>query len=372
MWDVVVVGSGPAGATAARVAASSGARVLLLDRATFPRYKTCGGGLLGVSRALLPDAARATIEREVSEVCFTLRGTRPLHVRRETPFLALTRREAFDDALRREAVAAGAEFVGDAALKRLSEHPDGTVALETSRGEYRARVVVGADGAGGRTGRYVGVTPARVDLGLEEEVRVASDRDDADILRIDWGPGAGSYAWVFPKRTIDTLGVIEARGHADRTRTYLDEWTRAHAAPDAPRAHASGHLTQWRAADSPLRRGAVIVVGDAAGLLEPWTREGISFALRSGVLAGEAASAARTEAGALAGYERAIERTLQPEIRVGALLLAAFERRPGLVHALLRHSRRARDYFVAFCAGETSLGDLERHRWFVRALRLLA
>ena len=70
LWDVLVVGAGPAGSSAARVAAEGGASVLLIDRARFPRYKTCGGGLIGISLGTLPRSVLATVEQEVREVRF--------------------------------------------------------------------------------------------------------------------------------------------------------------------------------------------------------------------------------------------------------------------------------------------------------------
>ena len=367
-FDLVVIGGGPAGATAARVAAERGARVLLLDSARFPRYKTCGGGLIGMSLSNLPAAAADTIERRVDEVVFTLRGSHPVRVARDAPFLAMTRRETFDAALLAEAEAAGAVFVGGAALREVVAEDDG-IRLVTSAGSAIARCVVGADGVGGRVGRYVGVVAERIDLGLEDEVAASG----GSTVRLDWGPGPGSYAWTFPKGAIDTIGVIEAKGHSERSRAYLATWRSQQPDPHAALVHSSGHLTQWRRDDSPLRRGRVLVAGDAAGLLEPWTREGISFALRSGALAGRAAAAfvASGDERDLDAYATGVEDTLVPDMKVGALLLAVFEKHPRLAHRAFGGSRAARRFFVDFCAGRRSLADVGRKRWLIRGLRLL-
>ena len=104
------------------------------------------------------------------------------------------------------------------------------------------------------------------------------------------------------------------------------------ACPAIEAVQDSGHLTRCRPDRSPLRRGRVIVAGDAAGLLDPWTREGISFALRSGALAGEYAAK-----GDLDGYVAAVDATLVPDMRAGRTLLSAFTRHaghlpPGPVH----------------------------------------
>jgi geranylgeranyl reductase family protein len=400
VWDVLVVGAGPAGSTAARAAAASGATVLLLDRSPFPRYKTCGGGLLGESLRLIPERAHATIESRVADSLVTSHFRRPFRLRQPEPYLAMVRRIEFDQALVDAARDAGVRFVDGVAVREITQPGDAVTAsdagspaseplvtVRTTGGTVRARVVVGADGTGGRVGRYVGVVPAGVDLGLEDEVAMpADDTRWRDTVYLDWGGASGSYAWVFPKGTSLTVGVIQRKGAPDATREYLAAW-RAHLGlAGAETLHSSGHLTQWRAESSPLRRGRVLVAGDAAGLLEPWTREGISFALRSGAWAGVAAARAhpgttaqpaasaplRADAptDALAAYEARVRAELGAEQRAGAAILAAFERHRGLVHTLVRTRRGAR-YFVRFCRGETSLARFARHRWAMRIVRYL-
>jgi geranylgeranyl reductase family protein len=362
LWDVVVVGAGPAGSTAARVAAEGGASVLLIDRARFPRYKTCGGGLIGLSVDSLPASVLHTVERRIDSVRFSLRG-RATRTRSATPaFLALVQRAAFDDALAAAAVDAGATFVDGVVVTSIEEGE--VVVLSTSQGEIRGRVVIGADGTSGRCGRYVGVTTGGVDLGLELEIeRPAGDRSDAILF--DWGPHAGSYGWLFPKADVLTVGVIQAKGNPDQTRRYLDSWVRELRLDGQPVQRSSGHLTQWRTQESPLRRGSVIVAGDAAALLEPWTREGISFALRSGNWAGEAAAtAARTVGGresALGGYVRRVETRLAPDIAAGARLLRLFERHPRLIHFALATPTGTR-VFLRVCRGETTFAGILRNR----------
>jgi len=234
----------------------------------------------------------------------------------------------------------------------------------TSEGAISAGVVIGADGTSGQVARHVGVEIERTDLALESELaKPHDDWDDAAFL--DWGPEPGSYAWMFPKDDHLTVGVIQAKGSPDATRRYLETWTEQLGLAGAELQHSSGHLTQWRAAGSPLRRGNVIVAGDAAGLLDPFTREGISFALRSGRWAGEAAASADLE-----GYERRVERELQPEIEAGKRMLRVFERHPRLVHFGIAHTGAGGRAFLRVCRGETTLGRVLRHRWFSAVLRM--
>jgi geranylgeranyl reductase family protein len=370
LWDVLVVGAGPAGSTAARVAAEAGARVLLVDGARFPRYKTCGGGLIGISLRALPPEALAVVERQVDRVTFSLHGRGPRTVRSTHPFLAMVDRGRFDQALVDAAVAAGVEFRDHVRARAIEQRGD-VVGVRTDAGDLTAAVVIGADGASGVTGRHVGVRIARADLGLELELEDAGE-DWARRIHLDWGKDPGTYGWVFPKNGHLTVGVIERKGRGDATRAYLDRFVAGLGMADRAVLRSSGHLTRWRRPGSPVRRGRVLVVGDAAGLLEPWTREGISFALRSGALAGEAASRASVEgAPALAAYEAAVARDLEPEQQAGAILLRVFERWPGLIHLAVSRVGLGATGFVRVCRGSLALPGITRHRSIALAARLL-
>jgi flavin-dependent dehydrogenase len=226
--------------------------------------------------------------------------------------------------------------------------------------------------------RHVGVEFSQVDLGLEAEIKVAGPVQQRwqGRLLLDWGQIPGSYGWVFPKDDRLTVGVIAARGQGDRTREYLREFMARLRLGSAEVLRDSGHLTRCRTDRARLRDRRVLVAGDAAGLLEPWTREGISFALRSGALAGaSAAKAARQESpelleAALEEYVVSLQRELIPEMRAGRLLLAAFARHPGAFHAGLATPKGWRT-FVRLCRSETSFASVASRRPVRAALSVL-
>jgi geranylgeranyl reductase family protein len=370
VWDVVVVGAGPAGSSAARSAAAAGAAVLLIDRAEFPRHKTCAGGLIGASLANVPESVLRTLEDRPARAVFTLRGARPVAVVRPEPFLGMVDREQFDAALVEAAVDAGAVFREGTTVRGVRES-GAEVELDTTGGTVRARIVVGADGSASRIARHVGVRYRAADLGLEDEIPLDPESPWRNSILVDWGRARGSYAWVFPKADVASIGVIQRTGDPDATRAYLAEWKERLGVADAPVIRSSGHLTHWRDPRSPLRRGRVIVAGDAAGLLEPWLREGISFALRSGTWAGETAAAAVADPSRLDEYVRRVRKVLAPEQRSGALLLTVFERFPALLHRTLR-LRAAQRFFVRYGRGETTLARFWGPRWVMALAEILA
>ncbi|WTL28236.1 geranylgeranyl reductase family protein [Streptomyces sp. NBC_01498] len=386
VWDVVVVGAGPAGASAAYAAAVAGRRVLLLEKAELPRYKTCGGGIIGPSRDSLPPGFELPLRDRVHAVTFSMNGRLARTRRSRRMLFGLINRPEFDASLVEHAQKAGAVLRTGASVSRVQQHgpavPDRrTVAVVLSDGEtILSRAVVGADGSAGRIGAHVGVKLDQVDLGLELEIPVPPTvaEDWAGRVLIDWGPLPGSYGWVFPKGDTLTVGVISARGDGAATKRYLEDFVAKQGLAGFEPSVSSGHLTRCRTEDSPLSRGRVLVCGDAAGLLEPWTREGISFALRSGRLAGEwavriaeAHDAVDARRQAL-NYTFAIKAGLGVEMGVGRRMLAVFERRPGMLHAAITGFRPAWKAFADITRGVTSLGGLVRtHPLARRALDVL-
>ena len=366
MWDVAVVGGGPAGLAAAHAAARRGARVVVLERGEHPRYKTCGGGLIGYSVGALPEGFTVPARDRVSSATFMLNGRRAVTRTWPETLLTMVQRDEFDAALSAAARAAGATVRERACVRSLEQESDRVRLRLAGEDDVLARVVIGADGSAGITARHVGVTFDQVDLGLEVDVPAPDRSPWRGRMLIDWGPLPGSYGWVFPKGDLLTVGVIATRGLGSATRDYLAALLRRLGLSTLEPVHDSGHLTRCRAASSPLRRGRVIVAGDAAGLLEPWTREGISFALRSGALAGTYAAASDLD-----GYESTVESTLAPVMAAGRRLLRVFERHPRAFHAAVATPPGWR-IFARICRGETDLAVVARRSLLRPALALLA
>ncbi len=373
-WDVAVVGAGPGGLAAAHAAASAGARTIVFERAEHPRYKTCGGGLIGTSLGIATSRIPVPARDTVSAITFTDRGRRPFTRRSPgSPLLTMVRRDDFDHAWYRAAVEAGVTVRQNSQVRAV-EQDAGAATVRLADGHaVTAGVVIGADGSAGITSRHVGVTFDQQDLGLEVELAAtAADRRAwRGRVLLDWGSEPGSYGWVFPKDDELTVGVIMAKGRGAETKRYLARFLDQLGLTGREVRRDSGHLTRCRTADAPLHRDRVLVVGDAAGLLEPWTREGISYALRSGTWAGEAAARASHDGtDALHDYPAAVREHLLPEMAAGRRLLRVFARHPHLVHAAMATPLGWRA-FRSFCRGELSMANVVRRPPIRMAVTLL-
>jgi geranylgeranyl reductase family protein len=370
IWDVAVIGAGPAGAMAALAAASQGKRVVIVERFRIPRYKTCAGGLVGAAINALPAGFTPPVQATATSFTFCMRGSSERTKTAEVPLVKLVRRDEFDALLVDAAVAAGAVVYDNTIVTNLAAEDDAMRVTTRNRGDVRARIVVGADGSAGRSAAYVGVVLDQVDLGLEVELVTPGDRsgDWANRILIDWGAIPGAYAWVFPKGGTLSAGVIAERGNPDQTRSYLNDFLARLGLGQQEAVVSSGHLTRCRTLDSPLYRDRVLVAGDAAGLLEPWTREGISFALRSGTMAGRAAAQASAAASAatvtvvMTAYAEEISATLAPEMSAGRLFMRAFTRHPRIFYTAIILLPKAWDLVVRLILGDTSFAAITRWR----------
>ena len=324
-YDLVVVGAGPAGATAAAVAARGGLRVALLEKQPLPRHKPCGGGMpVPVQRELLDLAPEALVDTRVRYMrhswCFGRAVEAPIDPPGTPPEqsrgLLMVQRPRFDHALVCQAQAAGVELLEGHAFAGL-ERAAGGVTLQVRRravaGQEAAALtllaaaVIGADGAAGGVAAAVGLRrSARIALALELEVPHRWDPADPllrpDLLHLEYGALRRGYAWVFPKADHLNIGAGLFYGRQRDLRRDPSARSRIMAAIGAYAAalgvdparlqglRGHGHpLPIWDGPE-PLHSadGRVLLVGDAAGLINPLFGDGLFHAIRSGRLAAEA------------------------------------------------------------------------------------
>ncbi len=207
--DVLVAGAGPAGSATAIHLARAGVRVVLLDRARFPRDKPCGGGLTGRALRAIPVDPAPVVEHLVDRFELRLDYGRRFERGGERPLIHMTQRRRLDAFLAEQAASAGADFRDGTRVERLEIGDDG-VLVETPDGPIRADVVVGADGANGVVARAAGLGASIVrGVALEGNVswQALSRAAYANRAVVELGIVPGGYGWVFPKGDHVNLGV---------------------------------------------------------------------------------------------------------------------------------------------------------------------
>lgn len=400
-YDVLIAGGGPAGCAAAYDLARAGKRVLILDRRTFPRHKACACGLTRKTLRALRYSVDPIVERVCREVVLQEAGPRfhegariadkscEVRLRTRGIICAMAVREKFDAFCLEQTLAAGAELRKIDSIVAMRESATG-VELDASAGEavqrFRAPVLIGADGSNGQMRRlWAGLDAQRdaINRGVAIESRAAElapepgwyargfaleatvpfralpkqlpAGDRPDELVFDFAPIAGGYGWMFPKGDHINVGVggfvpkesvttEDSAFYESVTRGLLERYTRQKLGVDlgAVDAHVSGqHLGLGGHAYAP--QGRVLLAGDAAGLVDPLTGEGIYSAIKSGqAAAGAVMACGRADSASLTAAYAERLRELQAMLEFSHDAAKSFYREPArgfrvVRKRLLRH-----------------------------------
>jgi geranylgeranyl reductase family protein len=305
MYDLIVIGSGPAGASAARTAAKSGLKTLLLEKDRIPRNKLCGGGVtpkvLKLLDFRLPDEL-------IECVTFATRmhiGKNDYDFKSNRPLAYMTSRSKLDTFLAEKAVEAGAELRDQSPVHGI-EQASSDVEVKTHDGSFRSRILIGADGMGGPTakagGFYERWKPQEVAYAIESEVFVGEKAvqdfvGDASYFDLYFGVSPAGYGWVFPKDDHLTVGIgCRLNKLRDARELFYGFVKRVPALGDVeipkPRAHL---IPLGGAAKVPSVRNRMLLAGDCAGFAEPLLGEGIHFSIWGGQIAARVAAEACQE-----------------------------------------------------------------------------
>ncbi len=379
-YDVVVVGAGPAGSSCALELARLGARVALVEKASMPRYKTCGGGIVARALKLLPVDASEAIDRRchAAELVLADAGLSFL-VRREEPLVSMTMRENFDLFLFRAAAQAGAHVIDGSRVVDVAPR-NGAMEVATDGRSLLCRFVIGADGANSFVARKSGwrerlrlIPLVEWEVPVEESVLHAF----SGSARFEFGPVPAGYAWVFPKKRHLSVGLGGYGPERVDLKARLREYLNSSGITPANMVAQHGHFLPAGPRKEGFVKGRVLLAGDAAGFVDPVTGEGITYALLSGQAAARALiSADFKPARVEEAYLSEIAVPVLRELR-WAKLLAVLLYRSAKIRTLLfrQYGTQLTEAFADIIVGEKSYAALcKKHlglRHFFRLVKHL-
>jgi len=329
--DVIVVGAGPAGTTAARLLAGWGLSVLLIEKHRLPRYKPCGGAITKRTiQFLAPLDISPVIETWVQKITVQSPEGESFSVELPNKLIATVMRDKFDTYLTDAAILAGARLRSSEAVLKC-EQSSGGVEVITTKQCYRSLVVIGADGANSVIAQQFGLKPRRKAVSLVAELSPEAKERWDDSVHLQFPEALNGYAWCFPKGTHLSAGLYTHLPKFSSWRYWLYRYLANLELHDCLRwQDVRGHTIPIADRHSVFHRGTVLVVGDAAGVADPFTGEGISWAIHTGrMAAGFVRAFLEGETDALSDYTRAVHEEVLSEMAAAhwfARILFSFPR----------------------------------------------
>jgi geranylgeranyl reductase family protein len=371
--DVIAVGAGPAGCLAAYILATQGINVTLFEKTPFPRYKVCGGGLTHKIQQEIPFDISPVIETTIHSFRFSHQYANVFTRHSADPLMYCTMRADLDAFLLQKAMVAGAAVRMGEKVTSFKQDVSG-VTVSTKDKTFRTRVLIGAEGASGIVARTAGLCDG-VEMGVAWEAEVTADHEDlerfSDTVFLDWGTLPGGYAWVFPKKDHFSIGVGGPAGLSKQILQYYDRFLESisqdttNPSDTRIRFLETRSRVSWpipvRTKKSLFHNGLVLVTGDAAGLGDPLTGEGIYYAIRSGGLAAETCCEYLSgKVSSLDIYSKKINDELMVELLAAKKIKHLLNAFPLKVHSFVGESDRAWRAFGNILRGEREYADVRR------------
>lgn len=376
-FDLIVCGAGPAGSMAAETAARGGMKVLLLEKETLPRVKPCGGGIPRRLIELIPDLPwDLLIEQRVKGMWHSIHMSDPVPGKITLPEneIFMVERSTFDHFLVQRAIKAGVSFLESARVKDIERDSHQVLVYfdrgrDTAIGVESALHCIGADGANGCCRKLSGIEfPFETAIAMETTIPWEwSSRSPfpPDVLHLEYGAVDGGYAWLFPRRNSVNIGAGVFLAAAGRKAgkwnirseliSAIQGYQRKFGIPEPVSNSYFGHPLPLWCGKGPRNSddGRMLLVGDAAGLIEPLFADGIRSAVVSGKIAAKAILQGRAET-----YTEMLDEEFSHSFDAARKVAGLFFRFPGVAFRFGIQRTGSTEVAARLLAGTLSFSEL--------------
>lgn len=359
MYDCIIVGAGPAGGSAAYHLAKRGRSVLVLEKATLPRYKPCGGGVSPQVAEWFDFDFSPAISIKIDTIRYTWKMDDPVAAKLDgLEPIWMVRRDVFDHFLIQQAQQQGAELKDGVEVTGIEFQSD-RWQVNTAHGPFTGRYLIAADGAKGPMAKWLGFQERKRRMGGALEAEAAANVSDPHSAHFEFGMVKNGYIWNFPKADGYSIGIGTFRGGEPQDfKAILSEYATLFGI-DLQTAKQFGHpLCLWDG-DQTLHTQNALLAGEAACVVDPMTAEGIRPSMLTGVKAAEAIDRALGgDLNALENYTATIAEEWGKDMAWAQRLAGVFYRVPGIGYKVGVKRPSATQRMGQILCGKLRYGDV--------------
>lgn len=365
-FDVIISGAGPSGSLAGYLLALKGINTLILEKSNFPRHKICAGGLQYRTYKLLPFDIKETIEKKIYGIYFSFKSKGIFHKKYQEPIIITTRRSNFDNFLALKAKNAGCKINFNCKVLDFNIGKE-SIEVKTNKGKFYSKVLVGADGVRGTL--YSKIMPKREIrkiIGYEFEIDIDKTNACIDLsenLSLDFGGAKKSYTWIFPKEKSFSCGTGGPMENSEKIRNYFKYFTSKYCLfeNNVNKKRIYAQTIPVRVKDGPISDYRVMSIGDAAGLGDALTGEGLYNGFKSSFIAADSiADAFKSGDFSFNRYWDKLNEEVYSNIRLSfkfSNFLFAF---PSFIYKTIKKSDRAFNMCCQILRGEKTYKDIAK------------
>jgi len=361
MFDCIIIGAGPGGATAAYHLAKGGHKVLLLDKASLPRFKPCGGGVSPAIASWFDFDFSPVIENTITQVQYTWNMGDPVKAKlKNIQPMWMVDRGVFDSFIVEKAVEKGAQLQTNTEVTSI-QYQDQQWLVKTKTDTFTAPYLIGADGVNGNVSKWLGLGNQQSSLGGALEIKTSNPPADNQTAYFEFGILKNGYIWNFPKSQGYTISGAVLRGNkanSEELKKSIFTYAKEFGLDTSKGTYFEYPLGLWRD-NQILHSQNALVVGEAAGILDPLTGEGIRPSIWTGIQGAAAVSQSlKGDANAIPQYTQIVKEQWGVDMSLAQKLAGIFYQFPKIAYKVGVKRPKAAQMMGKILCGELKYSDV--------------